>query len=246
MSELTTKYENLKSEVEKHSHLYYVKNEPIISDRDFDALFGELLQFEKEHPELAADDSPTKRVGGEPIEGFTTVEHSQPMLSLQNTYSREEVEDFDARVRKGLENVKFSYKAELKFDGVALSLVYENGKLSRAVTRGDGFKGDDVTSNAVTIRSIPLSVSGDSKNFEVRGEVFMTKPQFEKINKERAENGDKLYVNPRNTTAGSLKLLDSRITAMRNLQMYCYSLFVDGSELETNEKNAEIKIGNKI
>jgi DNA ligase (NAD+) len=240
MSDLNTKYENLKAEVEKHSHLYYVKNEPIISDREFDSLFDELLQFEKEHPEFVSEDSPTKRVGGEPIEGFTTVEHSQPMLSLQNTYTREEVEEFDARVRKGLENVKFSYTAELKFDGVALSLVYENGKLSRAVTRGDGFKGDDVTSNAVTIRSIPLSVSGDLKNFEVRGEVYMTNPQFEKINKERAENGDKLYANPRNTTAGSLKLLDSRVTASRNLQIYCYSLFVDGSELETNEKNAEI------
>ncbi|TNE32327.1 NAD-dependent DNA ligase LigA [bacterium] len=239
MSDLTTHYNQLKSEIEKHSYLYYVKNEPIISDREFDKLFDELLEFEKAHPELATEDSPTRRVGGEPIEGFVTVEHSQPMLSLQNTYSYQEVVEFDSRVQKLLENTKYTYTAELKFDGVALSLVYENGKLKNAVTRGDGFKGDDVTTNAVTIRSIPLSVSGDLKNFEVRGEVYMTNPQFEQINKERAENGEKLYANPRNTTAGSLKLLDSRITAKRNLQMFCYSLLIDGNEQETNIKSFE-------
>lgn len=240
MSDLTTHYNQLKSEIEKHSYLYYVKNEPIISDREFDKLFDELLEFEKAHPELATEDSPTRRVGGEPIEGFVTVEHSQPMLSLQNTYSYQEVVEFDSRVQKLLENTKYTYTAELKFDGVALSLVYENGKLKNAVTRGDGFKGDDVTTNAVTIRSIPLSVSGDLKNFEVRGEVYMTNPQFEQINKERAENGEKLYANPRNTTAGSLKLLDSKITAKRNLQMFCYSLLIDGNEQETNIKSFEI------
>lgn len=240
MQNITTHYNQLKSEIEKHSYLYYVKNEPIISDREFDKLFDELLEFEKAHPELVTDDSPTRRVGGEPIEGFVTVEHSQPMLSLQNTYSYQEVVEFDSRVQKLLENTKYTYTAELKFDGVALSLVYENGKLKNAVTRGDGFKGDDVTTNAVTIRSIPLSVSGDLKNFEVRGEVYMTNPQFEQINKERAENGEKLYANPRNTTAGSLKLLDSKITAKRNLQMFCYSLLIDGNEQETNIKSFEI------
>lgn len=239
MSDLISEYNKLKSEVEKHSNLYYVQNDPVLSDREYDRLFDELLEFEKQHPDLATSDSPTKRVGGEPVEGFVTVEHSVPMLSLQNTYSRAEVEEFDKRVQKGLETNNYTYTVELKFDGVALSLIYEDGNLKHAVTRGDGFKGDDVTSNAVTIRSIPLSVETDLKKFEVRGEVYMTLAQFEKINKERAENDEKLYANPRNTSAGTLKLLDSRITSKRNLQMFCYSLLLD-EEQESLDKDMQM------
>lgn len=240
MKEIQEKYNNLKEKVKKHSYLYYVKNQPEISDREFDSLFDELLEMEANHPELVTADSPTQRVGGEPVEGFETVEHSHPMLSLQNTYSRKEVEDFDKRVKKILGDVDFTYTAELKFDGVALSLVYESGKLVRAVTRGDGYKGDDITPNAKTIKSIPLNTSGDFTDFEVRGEVYMTNSQFEKINKQRAEQGEKLYANPRNTTAGSLKLLDSKVTSSRNLQMYCYSLYSDKHELNSNIENAHI------
>ena len=240
MKEIQEKYDKLKEKVKKHSYLYYVKNQPEISDREFDKLFDELLDMEAKHPDLVTDDSPTQRVGGEPVEGFETVEHSHPMLSLQNTYSREEVEDFDKRVKKILGDVDFTYTAELKFDGVALSLVYESGKLIRAVTRGDGYKGDDITPNAKTIRSIPLKTNGDFTDFEVRGEVYMTNSQFEKINKQRAEQGEKLYANPRNTTAGSLKLLDSKVTSSRNLQMYCYSLYSEKHELNSNIENAQI------
>ncbi len=240
MKEIQEKYDILKEKVKKHSHLYYVKNQPEISDREFDSLFDELLEMEANHPELVTADSPTQRVGGEPVEGFETVEHSHPMLSLQNTYSREEVEDFDKRVKKLLGEVEFTYTAELKFDGVALSLVYEAGKLVRAVTRGDGYKGDDITTNAKTIRSIPLVTNGEITDYEVRGEVYMTNSQFEKINKKRAELGEKLYANPRNTTAGSLKLLDSKLTSERNLQMYCYSLYSDKHELNSNKENTEI------
>ncbi|MFN3195305.1 MAG: NAD-dependent DNA ligase LigA [Chlorobiota bacterium] len=240
MKEIQEKYNNLKEKVKKHSYLYYVKNQPEVSDREFDSLFDELLEMEANHPELVTADSPTQRVGGEPVEGFETVEHSHPMLSLQNTYSREEVEDFDKRVKKILGDVDFTYTAELKFDGVALSLVYESGKLVRAVTRGDGYKGDDITPNAKTIKSIPLNTNGDFTDFEVRGEVYMTNSQFEKINKQRAEQGEKLYANPRNTTAGSLKLLDSKVTSSRNLQMYCYSLYSDKHELNSNIENAHI------
>jgi len=240
MKEIQEKYDNLKEKVKKHSHLYYIKNQPEISDREFDALFDELLEMEANHPELVTADSPTQRVGGEPVDGFETVEHSHPMLSLQNTYSREEVEDFDKRVKKLLGEVEFTYTAELKFDGVALSLVYESGKLVRAVTRGDGYKGDDITPNAKTIRSIPLITNGEIADYEVRGEVYMTNSQFEKINKKRAELGEKLYANPRNTTAGSLKLLDSKVTSERNLQMYCYSLYSDKHELNSNKENTEI------
>ncbi len=240
MKDITEKYKNLKEKVKKHSYLYYVKNEPEISDREFDSLFDELLELEKNNPQIVSDDSPSQRVGGEPVEGFETVEHSHPMLSLQNTYSREEVEDFDKRVRKILGEVEFTYTAELKFDGVALSLVYESGRLVRAVTRGDGYKGDDITSNAKTIRSVPLVTNGELTDYEVRGEVYMTNSQFEKINKQRAEQGEKLYANPRNTTAGSLKLLDSKVTSSRNLQIYCYSLYSEKHELNSNKGNTEI------
>lgn len=235
-----TRIEQLKEEIKKHDKLYYQDSNPEISDKEYDLLFRELQDLEKSHPDLITFDSPTQRVGGEPIEGFETVEHNSPMLSLQNTYSKEEVEDFIRRCLDGLEGIKPEFTCELKFDGVAMSLIYENGFLFRAVTRGDGFKGDNVTENIKTIRSIPLIVNGDIKNFEIRGEVFMKHTDFEKLNKRRNVEGKQLYANPRNTTSGTLKLLDPKEVASRNLQITCYYLDSNDKALESQFKNFEL------
>ncbi len=217
--------------IDEHNYNYYVEAAPSISDFEFDQLLQELITLEKDFPELASPDSPTQRVGGQITKEFQTVTHKYPMLSLGNTYSEEELSDFDQRLRKIIPDEKIEYAAELKFDGVAIGLTYSKGKLIRAVTRGDGLKGDDVTNNVKTIRSIPLKLSKGNypDEFEIRGEIFLSHAVFEKINAERVEIGEVPFANPRNSAAGTLKLQDSSEVAKRKLDCYLYSLY--GSDL---------------
>ncbi|PKL86222.1 MAG: DNA ligase [Ignavibacteriae bacterium HGW-Ignavibacteriae-1] len=240
--------------IRKYDKAYYLDAEPIISDREYDLLFAELQSIEKLYPEIIVSDSPTQRVGGEPLKAFEQVTHNVPMLSLQNSYTKEDIFDFDARIKKSLENEAFAYSAELKIDGVALSLRYIDGKLQIGATRGDGYAGDNITSNVKTIKSIPLSVPAvtydgkELKNFEVRGEVFMHVSDFQQINKARIESDEKPYANPRNTTAGTLKLLDSALVAKRKLNFIAYYLKADDFEIESQHDIVDLlsKLGFKI
>ena len=219
----------LREEIRYHDRKYYVENNPMISDYEYDKLMDELKKLEKEHPELITPDSPTQRVSGQPVESFVSVKHKVPMLSLDNTYSSQELLDFDKRVKKFLDGEKPDYAVELKIDGVGVALIYENGRLVRGATRGDGSTGDDITSNIRTIKSIPLKldITNETKplaNCEVRGEVYMTRKGFEALNKERAKNNEPLFANPRNAAAGSLHQLDSKIVSKRNLDVFLYTL----------------------
>lgn len=235
--EAKQRIDQLTDELNHHNYLYYQESRSEISDQQFDAFLKELESLESRFPELKRDDSPTQRVGGTITKSFTTVQHTYPMLSLGNTYSREELQDFDKRVAKGLEGESYEYFCELKFDGVAISMLYENGVLTRAVTRGDGVKGDDVTQNAKTIRTIPLSVKGNyPPKFEVRGEVFMPNKVFQELNEERLEAGDALLANPRNTASGTLKMQDSSIVAQRKLDCYLYSLLGENLGINSHEE----------
>jgi DNA ligase (NAD+) len=217
--------EKLRQEINYNNYRYYVLNDPVISDYDYDVRLKKLIDLEEKYPELITPDSPTQRVGGQPIEVFPTVSHDPPMLSLDNTYSFDELREFDKRVRKQVAGVK--YLVEQKIDGVAVSLKYLKGKLAQAATRGDGSKGDEITQNLKTIRTIPLQVltnNPDLKDFEVRGEAYLTKHQFEALNKEREEEGELLFANPRNAAAGSLKLLDPKLVAARNLDAFIHTI----------------------
>jgi DNA ligase (NAD+) len=251
------RHAQLAEEIRRHDHAYYVEAKPKISDRDYDRLYHELLDLEKEFPELAAPDSPSQRVGGAPLSAFRSVRHSVPMLSLDNTYSEEEIRDFVRRLEKLLPGEKLDWIVEPKVDGVAISLRYENGVLVTGATRGNGTEGDDVTANLKTIRSVPLSLKishrdaepqRKQKDFseensvslslggkissvlEVRGEVFMPVAGFEKLNAERKAAGEELYGNPRNTTAGSLKQLDPKIVATRPLDVVIYGIAEIGAQ----------------
>jgi len=227
--------EQLRAKLRHHEYLYYVVDEPEISDAAYDALMRRLQELEAAHPELVTPDSPTVRVGGTPREGFQTVQHARPMLSLDNAFSYDALRDFDRRVREGSGSDKIEYIAEHKFDGLSISLQYQDGRLMRGVTRGDGTTGEDVTPNVKTIRSIPLQVdpavvkkaklSGD---FEVRGEVLMTRKAFEALNRQQEEIGGKIFVNARNSAAGAVRVLDPSITAARKLDFFAYYLYVDG------------------
>jgi NAD-dependent DNA ligase len=229
-------HEQLVEEIRKHDHAYYVEAQPKISDRHYDRLYHELLKLEKEFPELASADSPSQRVGGAPLSEFKSVRHSVPMLSLDNTYSEEEVRDFVKRLEKLLPGEKLDWIVEPKVDGVAISLRYENGMLVTGATRGNGTEGDDVTANLKTIRSVPLTIGRDGvspsqiKLLEVRGEVFMPVAGFEKLNAERKAAGEELYGNPRNTAAGSLKQLDPKIVATRPLDVVIYGIAELGAQ----------------
>jgi DNA ligase (NAD+) len=216
--------ELLRNEIRRHEELYYVAATPEITDAEFDALMHELKALEADHPELLAPDSPTQRVGGRPAEGFATVEHLQPMLSLDNAYNEEDLRAFDERVRKGLElEASPAYVAELKIDGLSMALTYEGGKLLRGATRGDGTRGEDVTHNVRTVRAIPLSLKGGpTGRVEFRGEVYLPKKNFERINKEQEEAGEPLYANPRNTAAGTMRNLDPKLVAKRGLSAWMY------------------------
>ena len=224
--------EKLRDEIRRHDELYYVNNSPEISDREYDALLEQLQKLEQAHPELITPDSPTQRVGGRPAEGFPEVVHRRQMLSLDNSYNIEELRAFDERCRRLADGRRLDYVAELKIDGLSLSLQYADGLLVRGVTRGDGRIGEDVTQNARTIRSVPLRLRSDAKvidaNVEVRGEVFIPREVFEKTNAEREEAGEPRFANPRNAAAGAIRQLDSRLVARRKLDMFVYDLFAGG------------------
>jgi DNA ligase (NAD+) len=216
--------ESLRDQIRRHNYSYYVEAAPQISDHQFDQLLKALEQLESEHPDLITEDSPTQRVGGEPIEGFQTVAHAMPMMSIDNTYSRDELLAWHERIATRLDDRATELICEPKIDGVALSIRYEAGRLVRAVTRGDGRQGDDVTANVRTIRAIPLTLTGDNlpEVLEVRGEVFMTWSTFNRINAKREEAGEETYMNPRNFTAGSLKQLNPQVTAQRDLRFFAH------------------------
>lgn len=220
--------ERLRETLRHHEYLYYVLDQPEISDAEYDALMNRLKQLEAAHPEFATPDSPTVRVGGKPREGFVKVAHTSPMLSLDNVFSESELRDFDRRVRELLGSSAYRYVAELKLDGLSLATYYRDGLFSGAVTRGDGRVGEDVTENARTIRSLPLRVNSQWSSFEVRGEVIMNRKAFERLNAERDQEGLSRFANPRNAAAGSLRVLEPQITASRRLDYYAYLLLVNG------------------
>ena len=241
--EIIKRVEQLRKEIREHDYRYYVLAEPTISDYEYDMLMRELIELEKKYPELVTPDSPTQRVGGQPTKVFPTVTHPVPMLSLSNAFTMDEIREFDRRVSELLGGQKYKYVAELKFDGVGVRLKYENGILVLGATRGDGFQGDDITNNIKTIRSIPLRVfeiDSRFKNIEVRGEVYMNKEDFEKLNEERERAGERPFANPRNATAGTLKLQDPKLVAQRPLRFFAYYLSAEDVELKSHYENLQI------
>jgi len=234
--------EALRSELREHDYRYYVLAQPTISDSQYDALMRELMELEELHPELLAPDSPSHRVGGTPTKEFPTVTHTVPMLSLANTYNEDDVRDFDRRVQSLLGNEPYAYVCELKFDGVAISLRYKQGLFVQGATRGDGVQGDEITQNLKTIRSIPLRLMGPPKGLdtiEVRGEVYMKREDFRRMNEERELEGEKTFVNPRNSAAGTLKLQDPKIVAQRPLNFMAYYLLVGQKAASTHFENLQ-------
>ncbi len=235
-AEASARLEVLRQELHRHNHLYYVEARPLISDKEFDLLLRELQDIEAQFPDLITLDSPSQRVGGAPIDGFAQIQHTVPMMSLDNTYSESELVAFFARLQKGLGREKIDCIIEPKVDGVAITIRYENGVLKHGATRGDGRTGDDVTTNLKTIRRLPLRLPKDSpQSFEVRGEVFMPKAVFARLNQEREEAGEQLFANPRNSTAGTLKLLDSKIVAKRPLDIVFYGL-TDATDIQVDSQ----------
>lgn len=234
-----SRIEELRQELNRHNHNYYVLNSPEISDKEFDMLLKELEQLEEHHPEYFDPLSPTQRVGSDLSKGFEHVLHERPMMSLSNTYNIEEVNDWFGRVSKSLEGEEFKIVGELKFDGTSISLIYENGRLKRAVTRGDGTQGDDVTENVKTIKSIPLILQPGSwpSQFEIRGEILMPWKVFENLNQERAKNEEPLFANPRNAASGTLKTQDSREVARRQLDARFYALLTDDPIFDNHYDN---------
>lgn len=226
--------QRLTAELNHHNHLYYVENDPQISDFEFDQLLMKLQQLEEAHPEFASDLSPTKRVGGDITKKFETVRHRFPMLSLSNSYSEEEIIEWGNRIKKNIET-PVEYICELKYDGVAIGISYLNGKLLRAVTRGDGVQGEDVTANVKTIKTIPLQLRGDfPADFEIRGEIFFPIKAFEKTNEERRSTGEPEFANPRNSASGTLKSQDSKVVASRGLDCMLYGIYGDDLPLENH------------
>jgi DNA ligase (NAD+) len=228
--EIQTKIQQLREELNQHNHNYYVLDRPTISDFEFDVKLKELQDLELHHPEFFDENSPTQRVGGAITKNFQTVVHENRMYSLDNSYSKEDLQDWETKIQKVLGNVPLKYTCELKYDGASISITYQDGKLLRAVTRGDGFQGDDVTNNIKTIRSIPLQLKGNfPSKFDIRGEIILPLDGFEKMNQELIEIGEQPYSNPRNTASGSLKLQDSAEVAKRPLD--CLLYFITGTDL---------------
>ncbi len=224
--------EALRRKIVYHERKYYVDNDPQISDAEFDRLMAELRDVERRFPEIVTPESPTQRVGERPVEGFAAVIHRTPMLSIENGFNEGEIREFADRVRKLLPDRPVTYAAELKIDGLGISIIYRGGKFARAVTRGDGVRGDDVSANVKTIRSLPLAIPLEGE-VEVRGEVYLPFTSFRKINREREEAGEALFANPRNAAAGSIRQLDPKVVAARGLGVFLYSLFIDGKEEPT-------------
>lgn len=222
--------EELREDLRRHEYLYYVLNQPEISDDEFDRRMRELEHLESEHPEYRSPDSPTQRVGGQPTGEFPSVRHPVPMLSLSNVYNEDEFGEFDRRVREGLGATKYAYVSELKFDGIAITLRYDAGRFVQGSTRGDGEVGDDITPNLKTIRSLPLQIQAETPapTVYIRGEVYMERAAFNNLNAERQTQGQLLFANPRNATGGTLKILDPRVVAARPLKLTCYELWFDG------------------
>ena len=237
MSSVQKKIENLREQLRHHEYLYYVLDAPEISDAEYDAMMRELQALERQHPDLITSDSPTQRVGGKPREGFVKIRHSSPMLSLDNAMGEGELRDFDRRVRALLKGETHAYVAELKLDGLSMAVHYRDGSLTRAITRGDGVTGEDVTENARTIRSIPLHMK-ERGDVEVRGEVVLTRRAFERLNAECAAAGSRQFANPRNAAAGSLRVLDPSITASRQLDFFTYFLLENGAQVCTTQWEA--------
>ena len=232
--------EELRDEIRRHDRLYYVEANPEVSDLEYDRLFSELRELEREHPDLVSSTSPTQRVGGEPLDGLQPVIHQLPMLSLDNSYSKDDLEAWYERMRRGLGGDPGDLAAELKIDGVSISLTYENGRLATAVTRGNGLVGDDVTAAARTIRNLPLELENGPPLLEVRGEVHMPRSVFRDLNSHRSERGEDLFANPRNATAGAIRLLDSKETARRRLSVWCYQVArAEGWPLVSHVENLE-------
>ncbi|MEA3457464.1 MAG: NAD-dependent DNA ligase LigA, partial [Candidatus Thermoplasmatota archaeon] len=228
----------LRKEINHHNYKYYVKSNPVISDYEFDHLLKKLEKLESKFPELVTSDSPTQRVGGEPLDSFTTVEHKSAMLSLANTYNSDELKEFDERVKKNVGEVE--YVVEPKIDGVGVALLYENGILTRGATRGDGRRGDDITSNLKTIHSIPLHLMGNElKDVEVRGEVYMSLNGFKKLNQSQEKKGETVFANPRNAAAGSVRQLDPKIVDSRPLDIFVYFISHSNKEFHTHEKSID-------
>jgi DNA ligase (NAD+) len=238
MESVKQQIESLRSQLHEHNYNYYILSQPTISDFEFDRLMRQLMELEAAYPEYYDPNSPSVRVGSDINNNFTQVVHRFRMLSLQNTYSEAEVTDFYNRVKRTL-NEEFEIVCELKFDGTSISLVYENGRLTRAVTRGDGWKGDDVTANVRTIRNVPLVLKGVDvpPYIEVRGEILMPWSSFDALNKERAEQEEPLFANPRNAASGTLKMQDSRVVASRKLESYIYSMLGDSLPSRSHFEN---------
>ncbi len=238
-SKAEEKIKALREKIIFHEGKYYRDHDPQISDFEFDVLVKELEGLEKEFPDLITPESPTQRIGEKPLEGFETVPHRAPMLSLDNCYTPEELYAFEDRIRKSLSGKNWDYVVELKIDGVGISIIYRNGKFSQAITRGDGIRGDDVTTNIKTIKSLPLVIQ-TSKEVEVRGEVFLPFASFQQINREREAKEESLFANPRNAAAGSIRLLDPKEVALRKLDVFLYSIFMEGKEMESQWRNLEV------
>lgn len=241
MSKEKDRIDQLRAELEDHNYKYYILDQPSISDREFDRLLEELIRLETDNPQWFDPNSPSQRVGGQVTKDFETVVHKRPMLSLSNTYSREDVEDFIRRVQGGLERTDVEFVCELKYDGVAIGISYVNGQFDRAVTRGDGTKGDDVSANVRTIPAVPMKLrgSGYPSEFEIRGEIFMPLASFQKMNAEREEEGLETFANPRNSASGTLKMQDSKIVAQRGLDIFLYYVLSGNKDYATHTESME-------
>lgn len=242
MTDIRARAEELRRQINHHNYRYHVMDDPVITDAEFDALMRELIELEEKHPELRTPDSPTQRIGGAPREGFVTVRHRRPMISLANALSEQELRDFDRRVRAALPGEQVAYVVEPKIDGLAVSMLYEDGVLIRGATRGDGETGEDITPNLRTVKSIPLRLEHHLPGvFEVRGEVYMPKAAFARLNEEREEAGLPLFANPRNAAAGSVRQLDPSVTAKRRLDLFAYSVgFADNLTVNTHYEVLEL------
>jgi len=246
LTQIKKKIRKLREDITYHEKKYYVDNDPQISDYEFDQLIKKLQGLEKKYPQLITPESPTQRVGEEPLEGFPSVTHRVPMLSLDNCYNSGELREFESRVKKVLSDEDVKYVVELKIDGLGVSVLYRNGNFYQAVTRGDGIRGDDITSNVKTIKSLPLTIP-EKKEVEVRGEIFLPFQSFEAINRLKKQNKETLFANPRNAAAGSIRLLDPREVAKRNLDIFLYTIFIEQKELDSQWQNLKVlkKLGFK-